>query len=418
MFRFVARGMKSVASALLMTMGLVGSTSCATAEQVTAGPAALPQKSDVSSSAATPGAAKSSATNGAISQVAYQAPAADGDAVAKFEKTYATYQEVDGKLAAAARKYGATLDATERENARKTYLELLPQTEALLKDLRTTARDAFAQDPKHAAATKVLIGLASFDLRQDKFDAVITLANMMREKGCTDPVLACLAGVAAYQTDNYPIAETLLKEAELAGKLTPDAKMMLPTIAERKNLWIAEQEIRAREAAAMNLPRVELETTSGKIVLELFENEAPQAVANFVSLVNKKFYDGLSFHRVLPGFMAQGGDPKGDGTGGPGYNIYCECHQPNYRRHFRGSLSMAHAGRDTGGSQFFITFVPTTQLDGRHTCFGRVVEGFEALDNIKRRDPQSANPPEADKIISAKLIANPRNKTYEPTKVK
>ena len=112
-----------------------------------------------------------------------------------------------------------------------------------------------------------------------------------------------------------------------------------------------------------------MKTSEGDIEIELFENEAPNTVLNFITLVDKGFYNGLKFHRVLPGFMAQGGDPKGDGTGGPGYTIPCECYQPDHRLHFRGSLSMAHAGRDTGGSQFFLTFVPTQHLDGMHTGF-------------------------------------------------
>ena len=149
---------------------------------------------------------------------------------------------------------------------------------------------------------------------------------------------------------------------------------------------------------------------------ELFENEAPNTVANFISLVEKGFYDGLTFHRVLPGFMAQGGCPNGTGTGGPGYSIPCECYQENHRLHFRGSLSMAHAGRDTGGSQFFLTFRPTKQLDGKHTVFGRVIKGMDVLPQIQRRDPESPNPPTPDKIIEAKVLRK-RDHPYEPKKV-
>lgn len=370
--------------------------SCAAAEQAPA-----PIVSAASQNGQNPaGNGDSAATTYPVAQ----ASANFDSAVAKFDSIYAEYQSLNTKLDDAKRKYGATLNKAERETARKTYLELLPRSEELLTQLRPAARDAFNESPTHAPAVKVLVGIAMYDLKQDKFDAVVELTGAMRSKGCSDPLIALAGGMAAFQSDNYPIAETLLREAEAAGKLTPEAKSMIPQLAERKNMWIAEQEIRAKEAAANDLPRVEFETAHGKIVLELFENEAPQAVGNFVSLVEKKFYDGLSFHRVLPGFMAQGGDPKGDGTGGPGYKIYCECDKPNYRRHFRGSLSMAHAGKDTGGSQFFITFVPTPQLDARHTCFGRVIEGFEALDSIKRRDPTAPNPPEADKIISAKVI--------------
>ena len=167
------------------------------------------------------------------------------------------------------------------------------------------------------------------------------------------------------------------------------------------------------EARANDLPRVKLETNKGDIVIELFENEAPNTTANFISLVEKKFYDGLSFHRVLPGFMAQGGDPKGNGSGGPGYSIACECYRPDYRKHFRGTLSMAHAGKDTGGSQFFLTFVPTTHLDGKHTAFGRVIEGMDVLAKLQRTEAGSQG--ETDHIEKATVLRK-RNHPYEPVK--
>jgi len=127
-------------------------------------------------------------------------------------------------------------------------------------------------------------------------------------------------------------------------------------------------------------------------------------VANFLTLVKDGFYNGVVFHRVLPGFMAQGGDPTGTGSGGPGYSIKCECYQPNFRHHFRGTLSMAHAGRDTGGSQFFLTFVPTPPLDGKHTAFGRIVEGMDVAASLKRIDPESSVRPTPDRIVKAEVL--------------
>ncbi|NIL96753.1 MAG: peptidylprolyl isomerase [Planctomycetales bacterium] len=162
------------------------------------------------------------------------------------------------------------------------------------------------------------------------------------------------------------------------------------------------------------MPRVRLTTSQGDIVIELFENEAPQTVGNFVNLVEKKFYDGLTFHRVLASFMAQGGCPQGDGRGGPGYQIPCECYREGYRKHFRGSLSMAHAGRDTGGSQFFLTFAPTKHLDGKHTVFGRVIEGMDVLSKLQRRDPDHRSAPPPDKIIQA-VVVRKRDHPYKPT---
>ncbi|MBB4024406.1 peptidyl-prolyl cis-trans isomerase B (cyclophilin B) [Butyricimonas faecihominis] len=118
-----------------------------------------------------------------------------------------------------------------------------------------------------------------------------------------------------------------------------------------------------------------------------FEKDAPNTVANFVKLAREGFYDGLTFHRVIPDFVIQGGCPRGDGTGGPGYTIKCELNGDN-QYHDRGVLSMAHAGRDTGGSQFFICHNRrnTAHLDRRHTCFGQVYEGLEVIDAIRQGD--------------------------------
>ncbi len=123
------------------------------------------------------------------------------------------------------------------------------------------------------------------------------------------------------------------------------------------------------------------------MVVEFFEKDAPKTVANFVSLSEKGFYDGLTFHRVIPDFVIQGGCPNGDGRGGPGYTIDCELDGDN-QYHDKGVLSMAHAGRNTGGSQFFICHnrENTQHLDRQHTVFGKVVEGLDVIDKIKQGD--------------------------------
>ena len=121
----------------------------------------------------------------------------------------------------------------------------------------------------------------------------------------------------------------------------------------------------------------------GEVLIDLFEQDAPNTVANFEKLANDGFYNGLSFHRVIPGFVAQGGCPNGTGTGGPGYQINCEI---NPNKHERGSLAMAHAGRNTGGSQFYIGYPPQPHLDGGHTVFGKVSKGMELVDALKGGD--------------------------------
>ncbi len=115
-----------------------------------------------------------------------------------------------------------------------------------------------------------------------------------------------------------------------------------------------------------------------KIEFDLFPNEAPGTVANFEKLANSGFYNGLTFHRVIPGFVSQGGCPYGTGTGGPGYTIKCET-EGNPHKHVVGAISMAHAGKDTGGSQFFIVHEPQPHLDGVHTVFGQVTSGMETV---------------------------------------
>jgi cyclophilin family peptidyl-prolyl cis-trans isomerase len=161
--------------------------------------------------------------------------------------------------------------------------------------------------------------------------------------------------------------------------------------------------------AAEKLPQVLLKTSKGDVLLELYEDEAPNTVANFVNLVEKGFYDDLAFHRVLDGFMAQGGCPDGRGTGGPGYKIACECGRPGAHKHDRGVIAMAHAGKDTGGSQFYITFVKTPHLDGKHTVFGRIVKGMDVVDSFNRS--RSGKP--AEKIIKATVVSK-RDHKYEP----
>lgn len=131
----------------------------------------------------------------------------------------------------------------------------------------------------------------------------------------------------------------------------------------------------------------EIHTSKGVMKIELFEADAPNTVKNFVDLINKEFYNGLTFHRVIPNFVIQGGCPDGTGAGGPGYKIDCELDGEN-QFHDRGVLSMAHAGRNTGGSQFFICHSRenTAHLDRNHTCFGRVFEGLEVIDAIRGGD--------------------------------
>ncbi|MFW5760965.1 MAG: peptidylprolyl isomerase [Cyclobacteriaceae bacterium] len=141
--------------------------------------------------------------------------------------------------------------------------------------------------------------------------------------------------------------------------------------------------------------KAEIHTEKGVMKVEFYEKDAPKTVANFVKLSESGFYNGLNFHRVIPGFVIQGGCPGGTGAGGPGYSIDCELEGDN-QYHDKGVLSMAHAGRNTGGSQFFICHnrQNTKHLDRNHTCFGKVYEGVEVIDDIRA----------GDKILEIKIV--------------
>jgi cyclophilin family peptidyl-prolyl cis-trans isomerase len=148
-------------------------------------------------------------------------------------------------------------------------------------------------------------------------------------------------------------------------------------------------------------PTVTFRTTLGDIQIEVFEDKAPKTAANFLTLTKKGFYNGLTFHRVIPGFMIQGGCPKGDGTGGPGYEIKDEFH-PALTHSGPGFLSMANAGPNTGGSQFFITLAATSWLDGKHAIFGKISKGQDVVQKIAGVPRDASDKPRTPiRILSA-----------------
>ena len=154
-----------------------------------------------------------------------------------------------------------------------------------------------------------------------------------------------------------------------------------------------------------NEAQVKLETTQGDIIIQLYEKEMPITAGNFKKLVEQGFYDGIIFHRVIDGFMLQGGDPQGDGRGGPRYSIKDEFTNTNLDQNNRGTLSMANAGPNTGGSQFFINLVNNNFLDGKHPVFGKVIEGMDVVDKIAKVQTDSQDKPlEAVVINKASII--------------
>lgn len=356
------------------------------------------------------------------------AQAAMGPKSQEFERIFSEWKALLAEMRQLKLEY-RTAEADRKTEIKARYDQLIDQGEAMASQLVEAAREAYAEAPNaHEELGKLLLDVVRYESRADNYEVVLPVAEALIQGEFPDKSVYAWAGLAALVTCQIDAAEEYLKAAEENDAFRAlnllDPKHQLRGIENLygelipyyREAWPKEQKIRAAEAEADDLPRVLLVTNKGEIELELFENEAPNTVANFISLVEKEFYNGLTFHRVLPGFMAQGGCPDGTGGGGPGYTIPCECTKPNHRLHFRGSLSMAHAGRDTGGSQFFITFLPTRHLDGEHTAFGRVVAGIEVLAKLQRRDPDALNAPKPDKILEAKVIRK-RDHEYVPKKV-
>jgi len=334
-----------------------------------------------------------------------------------FAEVFAQWKILLGKLREVREKFDEAEGDALPEIANR-HLALKAEAQTLIPQLRQSAMTAYTEAPnKDRAVTRLLFSMAQDNVKRDDYEPALELTRLLADNECDEQGLYNMAGIAAFCTNDYDQAEAYFNRARENDTLDDQGLGLAENLADYKRFWAEESERREAEAAADDLPRVKFETTRGEIVLELFENEAPQTVGNFVSLVESGFYNGLVFHRVLNGFMAQGGCPKGTGNGGPDYEIYCECDQPEARTHFRGSLSMAHAGRNTGGSQFFLTFVPTPNLNGEHTVFGRVIDGLNVLALINRVNPESFTPqPPPDKILSATVLRK-RPHEYAPTKV-
>ena len=310
----------------------------------------------------------------------------------QLKQQWKTLETKLGEKEAALDVEGADLDKLQTE-----YSALLTQAEEMIDKLESSAYAKLKTEPGNQECIRTIMGILLNDAQNDR-DAKVLDAGQQLIKSGINP-----------------------KYFEIASK--------------SERLSIAAREIfdeliiRQAEALKNDLPRVKFKTTQGDIVVELFENEAPETVGNFISLVESGWYSNKLFHRVIEDFMAQtggfelGADDKQTGGKGPGYEIECECHKPDIRQHFTGSLSMAHRGKDTGGAQLFLTFKRTGFLDGRHTCFGRVTEGFRTLELIARTHATGANNQEVelpgvtkDKIISAEVLRK-RKHRYRPNKV-
>jgi len=343
---------------------------------------------------------------------------------AEFELLFDHWKPFLSELCQLRKEYAAAEPDT-RSKLEKRYDQMLEKGMGLEAQLVDAAVVACVKEPEeNEDLAGFLMGIVDIEYARENYEKSLRLAQILIDNRLGGYPMYFYAAIAAFAVGEFEISEKHLQVLEknhirLAGRNNPIQAIVdecRTNLAYYKKAWEKEQALREQEAAAGDLPRVVLRTNRGEIELELFENEAPNTVANFISLVEKGFYDGLTFYRVEPMYGAVAGCPEGNGTGGPGYRIRCECYQPNHRLHFRGSLSMFCERRDTGGSQFFIAFRPARELDGKRTVFGRVVRGLEVLARLQRRNPTPLNQlglPKADKILEAKVVRK-RNHPYDP----
>ena len=327
----------------------------------------------------------------------------------------------------------------EQESHMQDIRDLKKYKLKLKSQLAAAAAESYRQNPADPIAARIVYsslsnkvdgaGGASFDpvgaleLADLMFKSGLQSAKQISERG-DDPTAGVTYEEVAYQAfrasfalQDYARAEMMLQKIEENGtRLRPVYRQSL---ADAKTTWERELLIRRLEKNTDDLPQVKIETSEGDILVELFENHAPQTVGNFVNLVEQGFYNDKPFYLVRPGDCARTGCVEGDGTGDVGYQIPCEHDREQIRNHFSGTLSMHNSGRDTGSSQFFITHQRKKEYDGRYTVFGRVIEGMDVVYKLNKVDKtlySRARGGEASKIIKATVVRK-REHSYGPTRV-
>ncbi len=336
-------------------------------------------------------------------------------------------------------------DPAEIKRLKQEWLDLTINGRKIFNDMVKVAVTELQKNPKPDSTAALFLGdVAARNADSDRFDGMLEAITALEQCGYKTEQFDLCVGLTAAAANDFERAAPHLKIAienigkafeqlaeskkvgdeqkqELAKKMMETIHLLedLGNVEVNKALLEKENKLREADAAGEPLPQVLIKTTKGDFVVELYENQVPNTVANFISLCEKDFYNDLPFHRVITHFMAQTGCPNHDGTGDPGYSIRTELDE-NHRYFFRGTLGMALSQTpDSGGSQFYICFLPRAYLNGKYVAFGRVIEGMNVLSDIEHIDPddkqsQGKEPP--DKIISTKVLRK-RNHPYVPVTI-
>ncbi len=321
-------------------------------------------------------------------------------------------------------RFNTNLVESQDRELRAQWFELRRSGIPVFERFLQTALAEYQSDPAaKTAIAEMLWKIVNDNVEDDRYEGMLPVAQALLANNYPQEKLLSTASMIAFALCDFEALRPILNKLAIEGGASPQLMGLQQDLPRVEKLWQEELQARQQDAQGEPLPRVLMHTSKGDIEFELFENQAPETVANFISLIESGFYQGHTFHRVIEHFMAQTGCPTGDGTGGPGYTIYNENDKPGARGFFRGTLGLALSqDPNSGGSQFFVTFVPTYQLNDGFTAFGRVISGMDVLSNLVRINPDEKKEEGApaampDEIVSMEVLFK-RDHAYQPNKVK
>lgn len=362
-------------------------------------------------------------------------PSDGGKAFGKFNEQLKKWTVIVKQVRQIQIEYSVA-EEEERAGLSKKFYAKKEEARKLMQEVARLGEEAYKADPRDGSLRDFVLQMAKGSLMlRDDYDTTLRLLKLLIENIETvelrdQSLVYRLAGITAFNLSELDLADEYLKKARSDQEAAKYRGMLKD---ERKYLKEEKKLQDAKVKAGEELPLVLLKTSKGDITVELFENEAPETVAIFISLVESKFYDGTSFHRVVSGIQkiggyAEGGLSKDETVKDPEYDVEREANDKKYRRHFRGSLSMQYGDNDKAGSQFMITFKPLRDRDlvldpdgkpeSGYTVFGRVIDGWDVLSKLQRRNPdlqQQQIGIDPDKIETA-TVKRKRKHDYVPKK--
>jgi cyclophilin family peptidyl-prolyl cis-trans isomerase len=341
-----------------------------------------------------------------------------------FRQATQAFKNFIGQLVELEIRFHNSVTPDEGNRLREQWYEFREQGFDLYQEMLSAALAEYLLAPaENRPLADLLFGVLKRNAEADVYEGLLPIALALYENQYPAAELNGLLIMCSLANNEFELARNPLEKLIAQGRASNELIEIFNNLDELTSAWNEELEKRKIDSQGEPLPLARVTTTKGTLVIELFENDAPEAVANFISLVERGFYRYSQFFMVLSNLMAQTGCPSGDGMGGPGYFIPQESAQLSPRRMFRGSVSLAllPGMPDSGGSQFMIAFLPVKLLENQSRVFGRVVSGMPNVAKLNRIDPsekkKEGEPPAVpDEIITIEIIRK-RDHAYEPTRL-